>query len=82
MAEAIDSITPKQLTEEQQIQWDNAVQEVYNHRSLAKMGMYSGVNGINPAVENLLAVYKEITGQSIPKRKRSSINYDLATLSA
>ncbi len=82
LAKTIASITPKQLTEEQQIQWDNAVQEVYNHRSLAKMGMYSGVNGINPAVENLSAVYKEITGRGIPKRKRLSINYDLATLSA
>lgn len=81
LAEAIDSITPKQLTKKQQVLWDNAVQEVYNHRSLAKMGMYSGVNGVNPAVENLSAVYKEITGRSIPKRKRSSINYKLAMLS-
>lgn len=82
LAGAIDSITPKQLTKKQQVLWDNAVQEVYNNRCLAKMGMYSGVNGVNPAVENLSAVYKEITGRSIPKRKRSSINYDLAMLSA
>ncbi len=82
LAKKIASITPKRLTGEQQIQWDNAVQEVYDNRCLAKKGMYSGINGVNPAVEKLSAVYKEITGRSIPKRKRSSINYGLAMLSA
>lgn len=82
LAKSIDSITPKQLTEEQQIQWDSVVQEVYDNRCLAKMGMYSGINNVNPSIEKLSTVYKGITGRSILKRKRSSINYNLVMLSA
>ena len=82
LAKSIASITPKQLTKEQQIQWDSVVQEVYDNRCLAKMGMYSGINNVNPSVEKLSTIYKGITGRSIPKRKRSSINDNLAMLSA
>lgn len=80
--EKIQSIAPNLRTKKQQIRWDEAVQEVYDQQYLAKLGMYSEGNDRNPALEKLSAVYKDITGQSIPKRKRASINYSLVFLYA
>ena len=65
---------------EQQIRWDNALQEVYEHRCIAKQDMYFGVNGTNPALEKLSALHKEIIGHVIPKQKWISINAALANL--
>ncbi len=76
----LQSIMTKPLTSEQQIRWDNALQEVYEHRCIAKQDMYFGVNGTNPALEKLSALHKEITGHVIPRRKRISINAALANL--
>jgi len=38
--EKLQSISPKQLTTRQQIDWDKALQEVYEHLCIAKRDMY------------------------------------------
>lgn len=78
--EKLQSIRPKQLTAKQQIDWDKALQEVYEHRCLAKPDMYLGVHGTNSSLEKLSALHKEITGHVLPKRKRISINRSLSDL--
>lgn len=65
---------------QQQIDWDKALQEVYEHRCLAKPDMYLGVNGTNSSLEKLSSLHKEITGHVLPKRKRISINRSLSDL--
>ena len=76
----LQSIMTKPLTSEQQIRWDNALLEVYEHQCIAKRDMYFGVNGTNPALEKLSALHKEIIGHVIPKQKWISINAALANL--
>lgn len=78
--ERLLSITPKQHTAKQQIDWDKALQEVYDHRCIAKPDMYLGTNGTNPVLEKLSVLHKEITGHVISKRKRISINRSLSDL--
>lgn len=80
LGEKLQSISPKQLTVRQQIDWDKALQEVYEHRCLAKPDMYLGVHGTNSSLEKLSALHKEITGHVLPKRKRISINRSLSDL--
>lgn len=78
--EKLQSISPKQLTTRQQIDWDKALQEVYDHRCMAKSDMYFGANGTNFSLEKLSALHKDITGHVLPKRKRISINRSLSDL--
>ncbi len=80
LGEKLQSISPKQLTAKQQIDWDNTLQEVYEHRCMAKPDMYFGANGTNSSLEKLSALHKDITGHVLPKRKRISINRSLSDL--
>ena len=78
--EIIEQVTPKNLTEEQQKAWSQAVQEVYDTRYGATLDMYILRNYPNRAIEELSRVHKEITGHVIPKDKKRRINYCFASL--
>ena len=78
--EIIEQVTPKNLTEEQQKAWNQAVQEVYDTRYGATLDMYVLNNYPNRAIEELSRVHKEITGHVIPKDKKRRINYCFASL--
>lgn len=81
----IQSITPGSLSlsaghDGQRDAWDKAVQKAYDQRYSARLGMYSGSEGQNDAVEELSALHKRITGHVLPKQERSRLNYILADL--
>jgi hypothetical protein len=78
--EMIEQVTPKNLTDEQQIAWNQAVWEVYDTRYSASLDMYVLRNYPNRAIEELSRVHKEITGHVIPKDKKRWLNYQFASL--
>ncbi len=76
----IEQITPKNLTDEQQTTWNQAVWEVYDTRYGATLDMYVLRDYPNKAIEKLSRVHKEITGHVIPKDKKRRLNYQFASL--
>lgn len=67
--EMLQSIAPKNLTDEQKRRWNQAVQEVYDTRKYADLDMYVVRHCHNWAIEELSKLHKEITGHVIPKIK-------------
>lgn len=78
--EILQTVTPENLTDEQQKTWEQAVQEVYDTRKGASLEMYVLRNYPNRAIEELSRVHKEITGHGIMKDKKRRINYAFAFL--
>lgn len=76
----IRSITPGSLDDRQREAWDLSVQNAYDERYRARLGMYAGPDGQNDAIEALSALHKTIAGHVLPKQERSRLNYILADL--
>lgn len=78
--EILQAVTPRTLTEQQQMAWNQAVWEAYDTRQCASLDMYVLRNYPNRAIEELSRVHKEITGHVIPKDKKRRLNYAFASL--
>ncbi|MCI8741014.1 MAG: hypothetical protein HFG62_07135 [Lachnospiraceae bacterium] len=76
----VRSLTPGNLTCDQQIRWDKTVQELQDACACASSSMYTVPYYPNRMVEQLSALHKEITGHVIPKTKRKNINQALVSL--
>ncbi len=72
--EMLQSIAPKNLTDEQKRRWNQVVQEVYDTRKYADLDMYVVRHCHNWAIEELSKLHKEITGHVIPKDKKRRLN--------
>ena len=70
----LQSVIPKDLTDEQKTRWNQAVQEIYDTRKHANLDMYWVRHCHNWAIEELSKLHKEITGHVIPKDRKRRLN--------
>lgn len=80
----IDPCRPKTMTTDQQEKWDAASAEILAHPEAAEMGCYRSIpgigGGVNPYIEKLSGIRKEITGHAIPKDQKVKINGCMASV--